>query len=121
APYIQLLEGQLDIEMKRYIEKVVDYIHENYREDISLESCADVVGTTPYTLSRSFKKILNINFIDYVTELRMNKAKELLINTNMKINDISECVGYRHSYFNRIFKKQVGVTPSQFRKMKAAK
>ncbi|WP_246516832.1 AraC family transcriptional regulator [Lederbergia ruris] len=121
APYIQLLEGQLDIEMKRYIEKVVDYIHENYREDISLESCADVVGTTPYTLSRSFKKILNINFIDYVTELRMNKAKELLINTNMKINDISECVGYRNSYFNRIFKKQVGVTPSQFRKMKAAK
>ena len=121
APYIQLLEGQLDIEMKRHIEMVVEYINEHYREEISLESCADVAGTTPYTLSKSFKKILNINFIDYVTELRMNKAKELLLNTNMKINEISECVGYRHSYFNRIFKKQVGVPPSQFRKMKATK
>ncbi|MCJ7840847.1 AraC family transcriptional regulator [Lederbergia sp. NSJ-179] len=120
SPYVQLLEGQIDIEMKRHIEKIVEFINNHYMEDISLESCADVVGTTPYTLSKAFKKILNINFIDYVTDIRINHAKELLLNTNMKIQDISESVGYRHSYFNRIFKKQVGVTPSQFRKMNSS-
>ena len=87
-------------------------------EEISLDSCAERIGTSSYTLSKSFNKILGINFIDYLTDLRIQKAKELLEGTDMKIGDIAERVGYRHSYFNRIFKKQTGVTPSQFRQSK---
>jgi len=117
SPYIQRLEGRMNIELKRIIEQVVTKINENYMHDISLESCADEVGTNPYSLSKAFKQIVGINFIDYLTQQRIGKAKELLINSDMKINDIAESVGYRHSYFNRIFKKQIGIPPSQFRKL----
>ena len=116
TPYIHRLEGRKNLELKRIIEKVLSVLKENYMNDISLESCADDVGTNPYTLSKAFKQIVGINFIDYLTQLRMEKAKELLIHSDMKINDIAERVGYRHSYFNRIFKKQIGIPPSQFRK-----
>jgi AraC-like DNA-binding protein len=117
GPYIQKLEGRMNIELKRVIEKVVTKIQESYADDISLESCADEVGTNPYSLSKAFKQMVGINFIDYLTQLRIEKAKELLINSDMKINDIAEGVGYRHSYFNRIFKKQIGIPPSQYRKL----
>jgi AraC-like DNA-binding protein len=117
SPYIQRLEGRMNIELKRIIEQVITKINENYMYDISLESCADEVGTNPYSLSKAFKQIVGINFIDYLTQQRIEKAKELLIQSDMKINDIAEGVGYRHSYFNRIFKKQIGIPPSQFRKL----
>ncbi|MDM5327877.1 AraC family transcriptional regulator [Neobacillus sp. CF12] len=117
GPYIQKLEGRMNIELKRVIEKVVTKIQDSYADDISLESCADEVGTNPYSLSKAFKQMVGINFIDYLTQLRIEKAKELLINSDMKINDIAEGVGYRHSYFNRIFKKQIGIPPSQYRKL----
>ncbi|MBP3953353.1 helix-turn-helix domain-containing protein [Bacillus suaedae] len=116
-PYIEKVEGRMNIELKRVIERVITRIHDNYMTDISLESCADEVGTNPYSLSKAFKQIVGMNFIDYLTQVRMDKAKELLLQSDMKINDISESVGYRNSYFNRIFKKQMGLPPSQFRKV----
>lgn len=115
-PYTNYLEENMNMEMKLMVDKIVSYIEAHYMEDISLESCADYVHTTPYTLSKAFKKFLGINFIDFVTMIRMDKAKSLLIETNKKISDIAEIVGYRHSYFNRIFKKHVGITPSQYRR-----
>ncbi|WP_163539298.1 AraC family transcriptional regulator [Gracilibacillus sp. YIM 98692] len=118
-PYVDIIESNVNMEMKRLVDEIVAYIHEHYMEDISLESCADKIGTTAYSLSKAFKRILGTNFIDYLTEVRMDHAKELLLQTNWKISDIAESVGYRHSYFNRIFKKQVGLPPSQFRKMNA--
>ncbi|MCK0473589.1 AraC family transcriptional regulator [Halalkalibacter sp. APA_J-10(15)] len=118
TPFVKALEGKVNIEMKQLVEKVCTYIKEQYMEDISLESCAEEVHTNPYTLSKAFKKIMGVNFIDYVTKLRIEKAKELLLNTNMKMNDIAEQVGYRHSYFNRIFKKHIGIPPSQYRKQR---
>lgn len=118
-PYIQMLEGRLDIEMKQLVETVKEYINKHYMDDISLDSCADLSGTSSYTLSKSFNKILGVNFIDYLTDLRINKAKELLESTDMKIGDIAESVGYRHSYFNRVFRRQAGVPPSQYRKTRS--
>ncbi|GAB2567493.1 AraC family transcriptional regulator [Gracilibacillus alcaliphilus] len=118
-PYVKILRSRIDMEMKQTVEQVVQYLEENYMNDISLESCAEIVGVNAYSLSKSFKKVLHINFIDYLTNLRINKAKELLLNTERKISDIAESVGYRHSYFNRIFKKHVGLPPSQYRKMKS--
>ncbi|WP_462409509.1 helix-turn-helix domain-containing protein [Neobacillus sp. Marseille-QA0830] len=117
GPYIDKLESRMNMELKCIIEKVVITIQERYMDDISLESCADEVGTNPYTLSKAFKQIIGINFIDYLTQLRIDKAKDLLIHSDIKINDIAESVGYRHSYFNRIFKKQIGIPPSQYRKL----
>ncbi|KKI90220.1 hypothetical protein WQ54_19735 [Bacillus sp. SA1-12] len=116
-PFNQRLESRMNMELKRIVEKVVCMIQENYMNDISLDSCAEEAGTNPYSLSKAFKQIVGINFIDYLTDLRIQKAKELLLHSTMKINDIAESVGYRHSYFNRIFKKQMGIPPSQYRKL----
>lgn len=120
VPFIEMLEERSDSELKQIVDQVIKDIHVNYMKDLSLESYADQVGTNPYTFSRYFKKAIGTNFIDYITQLRIDKAKELLLNTDMKINDISESVGYRPGYFNRIFKKQVGIPPSQYRKSRAA-
>ncbi|WP_168119861.1 AraC family transcriptional regulator [Paenibacillus sp. HB172176] len=120
TPYVRILESRMDIESKQLVEKVMDYIDLHYMKDTSLEQCAELVNANPYMLSKAFKKVLNINYIEYLTNVRITKAKELLWNTDMKISEISEKVGYRESYFNRIFKKQVGVTASHYRKMKSS-
>ncbi len=120
TPFIQSLEAKVNMKMKQLVEEVCSYLHSHYMEDISLDQCAEDAGANPYTLSKAFKKIIGFNFIDYLTTIRIEKAKSLLLQTNMKISDIAEQVGYRHSYFNRIFKKHTGVPPSQFRKQHVA-
>ncbi|WP_235941641.1 helix-turn-helix domain-containing protein [Paenibacillus puerhi] len=117
APYLAELTGRSDSQVKRLIEQAMRYLQDRYMQDISLESCSDHIGTNPFNLSKSFKQVTGKNFIDYLTELRMDKAKELLRETELKINDVAEHVGYQHSYFNRIFKKQEGITPSKYREM----
>ena len=87
-------------------------------EDISLDYCADHVNLSPSLLSKVFKDIVGLNFIDYLTNIRLSKAKELLVHTDMKINEIAETIGYKNSYFNRLFKKHEGYTPGQYREMK---
>ncbi|XEC96310.1 AraC family transcriptional regulator [Paenibacillus tarimensis] len=114
-PFMHEREARANIQLKQMIDQSIEYIHANYRNNLSLESCADLVGTNSYTLSKLFKQITGVNFIDYVTELRIAKAKELLSGSDMKINDVAEEVGYQQRYFNRIFKKQVGITPSEYR------
>lgn len=114
-PFIDERDARANIELKRLVESTIEHIHAHYTTDISLELCADLAGTNSYTLSKYFKQFMGINFIDYVTDLRIEKAKTLLRETDLKINDIASEVGYQQRYFNRIFKKQVGLTPGQFR------
>jgi len=98
------------------VNKTLLRMQESYGDDqLSLESCAEEFGTTSYTLSKVFRQGTGHNFIDYLTTLRMDKAKELLRDTDTKVNDIALQVGYQSSYFHRIFKKHEGVTPSQYR------
>ncbi|SDC24205.1 Helix-turn-helix domain-containing protein [Paenibacillus sp. UNCCL117] len=120
APFLKELGSRSDSHVKQLIEQAMHYLQERYMKDISLDSCSDHIGTNPFYLSKSFKQVTGKNFIDYLTELRMDKAKELLRESELKINDVAEQVGYQHSYFNRIFKKQEGVTPSKYREMSRA-
>ena len=115
APYVQEIEMRSQEPLKQVVERTMLYMDEHYSNEISLESCADAEQMTPYALSKAFKQVSGMNFIDYLTKVRMEAAKQLLRETTMKINDIAAAVGYQHSYFNRIFKKQEGVTPSQYR------
>ncbi|WP_248924241.1 helix-turn-helix domain-containing protein [Paenibacillus hamazuiensis] len=115
ASYLQEMASKQDFSIKQHVENVLLYIQENYRTNLSLESCADQFGLSPYTLSRAIKQVTGINFIDYLTNLRLGQAKELLRTTTMKINEIADQVGYQQTYFNRIFKKAEGVSPSQYR------
>ncbi len=117
APYLKELSQRSNAEVRIMIEHAMIYLQQNYMKDVSLDSCADEIGTSSFFLSKSFKQVTGDNFIDYLTELRMGKAKELLRETKLRISEIAEQVGYQHSYFNRIFKKLEGMTPTHYREL----
>ncbi|WP_019636898.1 helix-turn-helix transcriptional regulator [Paenibacillus fonticola] len=117
-PIIEELSLKQDQRLQMVVQKVMHTLEANYTEDISLEACASDVNLNPSFLSKIFRDVSGWNFIDYLTHIRLSKAKELLIETDAKIKDVAEGVGYnQHSYFNRIFKKEEGITPSEFREM----
>ncbi|MFC3340839.1 helix-turn-helix transcriptional regulator [Paenibacillus abyssi] len=115
-PFIRDFSQKQNMQMRQIIEKAVD-LQKQYKTDISLDSCADALKMSPYVLSKTFKEVVGINFIDYLTHIRLEKARELLRDTDLKISEVADEVGYQHSYFNRLFKKQEGVTPSRYREM----
>ncbi|AIQ45986.1 AraC family transcriptional regulator [Paenibacillus sp. FSL R7-0273] len=117
SPFLKELSERSDAGIRRTIDQAMLYIQEHYMDNISLDSCADYTGTSPFLLSKSFKRVTGQNFIDYLTALRIEKAKELLRDTDLKMNDVALQVGYQQSYFNRIFKKQEDITPTRYREL----
>ncbi|URN96529.1 MAG: response regulator [Candidatus Pristimantibacillus lignocellulolyticus] len=96
--------------------RIKPYVESGYQEDLSLQSVADLFEIDKYQLSRAFKQEFGVNYWAYVTQVRMNKAAELLVATNWKNNHISEHTGFLdESHFSRAFKKHFGVTPKEFR------
>ncbi|MGO4937836.1 helix-turn-helix transcriptional regulator [Fundicoccus sp. Sow4_H7] len=113
----ELLDGLIIRFYEDQIIALQEYIHQSFHEtDLSLEASAQELGIDQYTLSREFKRIVGINFIEYLTDIRISHAKHLLISSDRKINDVAQQVGYNSSYFNRIFKKKTGLTPGEYRK-----
>ena len=99
------------------MELILKFIDENYADEINLESIAGEVFITPGYVSILFKQVLGINFVDYLQKVRSNKACELLADVRLKIYDISCKVGYKdEKYFSQVFKKIIGMTPTQYRK-----
>ncbi|MFD0961485.1 helix-turn-helix transcriptional regulator [Paenibacillus chungangensis] len=113
---IEQLKTQ-DNDRPHTINKVLDYIESNYHQtSISLEAAAEHIGLNSSYLGKLFKESENIYFTEYVNQLRMNRAKELLLTTNENIAAISGMVGFNStSYFVTCFKKHAGMTPTQFR------
>jgi len=98
------------------IKEAMKYIDENYNTYISLHSIAAHVHLNPQYFSRYFKSKIGINFINYLSSFRVIKAKDLLLNTDKNITEISQNVGYvDSSYFSKVFFKSVGIAPNQFR------
>ena len=106
-----------NLERNLAINEIITFIHENYgRSDLSLNVLAGEFKLSIYYLSRIFKEKTGENFIDFITALRVDKAKELLLQNDAKIRDIADAVGYSNSNsFVRIFKKSTGLTPTEFR------
>ena len=101
---------------KRAIEEVINLIHNDYISDLSVDALAEKVYFTPNYLSYVFKKQIGVGIVKYVTSYRLQKAKELLETTNMKIVDICKTIGYSNeSYFSANFKNHFGVSPSKYR------
>ncbi len=99
------------------LEQVKEYLQEHFAEDVTLEDVAEMHGISPYYLSKLFSQQNNITFIDYLTDLRMEEAKNLLVDTQKGLKEIAIDVGYANSnYFCRVFKKKTGLTPSEFRR-----
>ena len=102
---------------KRTIALVEQYIKEHYDQPLSLDLLAEKAFRTPHYLSSIFIQEKGIGINKYIKNIRMEKARELLKNTNMKISDICEQVGYGSvSYFCRSFRNEYGVTPEQYRR-----
>ena len=93
------------------------YMEDNYMFDLSLDSVSEILHISPAYLSAQFKKYQKTNFLDCLTELRINAAKELLADPFRSAAEIASMVGYEDSsYFARAFKKRTGMTPTQYRK-----
>jgi len=99
------------------IRKAIAYIDQHLKEELTLKEIAALVHLNPSYFSVLFKEQANLNFSEYITRRRIQRAKELVISTNLPINEIAEEVGYKTSkYFIKIFKEIEGMTPSTFRK-----
>ena len=98
------------------IDKAKDYILANFQRDISLDDISREIDISPYYFSKIFKENTGENFIDYLTTLRIDKAKELLETTDMSMKELCGEVGYANpNYFSRIFKKIVGLSPTEYK------
>lgn len=98
------------------IEKIQNYLHSHYCEDITLNQIAEVLFLNPAYISRLVKEQTGKNYTELVMEMRIEKAVELLKNTDMYVYEIADKVGYKNlKYFYRVFHKIVGKTPSDYR------
>ena len=99
------------------MDHVRKYMEDNYMADLSLDSVSEILHISPAYLSAQFKKYQKMNFLDCLTELRINAAKELLADPFRSAAEVASMVGYEDaSYFARAFKKRTGMTPTQYRK-----
>ncbi len=104
------------------VKKACDFINENYRRDITLEETAEYCNLSTFYFSKIFKKHKKKNFITYLTELRIEEAKRLLMETDLTMKEISGKIGYRDpNYFTRVFKRVENSSPRDFRNKKMLK
>lgn len=98
------------------IENVLRYINENYRKDITLQKLSEIAFVHPIYLSKLFKEKTGVNFIDYLTRVRIESSKKLLCNLSLRVYDVSEMVGYDSpKHFSKVFKEMTGLTPKEYR------
>lgn len=115
-PLIRLLTDCSKIQYVKIADRLVNLIHEQYDQDITLEMYSKLLSYHPVYLSRIFKREIGISFSDYLTDYRMKMAKEMLETTDMRIAEISEKIKYKNiSSFIRSYKKTYQITPGQYR------
>lgn len=103
---------------QKAVEIAKSYIAEHYKDEVSLTEVADIVLLNPKYLGELFKKETGLNYSEYLLKYRLDLAKEMLLDVRCRVGEVGEKVGYQDSkYFSRLFKKHVGVTPKQYKKM----
>ena len=120
AQHISMVSNQILIQRENAeppaITRAKQFIHENQAEDLSLGQVARAVHTSIFYFCKMFKKATGLNFTDYVSRIRVEKAKNLLLNRNLRVSEIAYEVGFQSlTHFNRVFKKIMGQSPTEYR------
>jgi len=98
------------------IEKAISYIENQYHNDIGIDEVCEFVGLSVSHFCTLFKQVTGSTFLEYVTRCRIEKAKYMLLNSEVKVYQLAPLVGYQDSkYFTQVFKKMTGMTPSEYR------
>lgn len=101
---------------EKMMKQVEEYLKKNYMHDISLDTVSRTINFSPFYFSKLFKQHFGTNFIDYLTDIRIETAKEILKDPTKSAKDIGSMVGYTDpNYFAKIFKRKTGFTPTEYR------
>ena len=104
---------------KNNIEDILNYIDRNCHKDISLDQVGEYANMSSYYLSKIFKKETGVNFVTYLTERKIEIAKDMLLNTDVPIINIALDLSYHEpNYFSKVFKKSTGMTPTEYRRLR---
>jgi len=113
---VTYLKEKRDVKVNRAILRVQEFIRNNYHNDLTLKMASDFVGLSESHLSNIFTKKTGQTFTDYLTSVRLEKAKELLETTNLKVYEVGVSVGYANvEHFSRVFKKFTGLSPNNYK------
>ena len=110
-------EDQPQKQEERTITGITRYLHEHLAEEMSLAVLSEEFHLNAQYISQLFKNEIGVNFLAYLTNIRMEKAKKLLLSTSLSVAEIAEQSGYGdYRVFTKVFKKNEGITPSQYRR-----
>jgi AraC-like DNA-binding protein len=120
AQHLSILSNQIVVRQENaeppVITKAKKYIEEHQTEEISLGEVSKAVNTSSFYFCKMFRKVTGINFTDYLSRLRIERAKNLLLNPNLRISEIAFEVGFQSlTHFNRVFKRILGQSPTDYR------
>jgi AraC-like DNA-binding protein len=120
AQHLSMVSNQIVVQQANaeppVIMRAKEFIKQNQTEDISLGQVAKAVNTSTFYFCKMFKKVTGLNFTDYVSRQRIESAKNLLLNPNLRVSEIAYEVGFQSlTHFNRVFKKIIGQSPTEYR------
>lgn len=115
-PVTEESDSQALTKTGKMMKQVEEYLKKNYMHDISLDTVSRTINFSPFYFSKLFKQHFGTNFIDYLTDIRIETAKEILSDPTKSAKDIGAMVGYTDpNYFAKIFKRKTGFTPTEYR------
>lgn len=120
AQHLSMISNQVLMQHRNteppVITRAKEFILEHQAEDLSLGQVAKAVNSSTFYFCKMFKRVTGINFTDYLSRVRIEKSKNLLLNPNLRISEIAFEVGFQSlTHFNRVFKKILGQSPTQYR------
>jgi YesN/AraC family two-component response regulator len=121
AQHLSLVSNQIVLQEQHaeppVITRAKQFIAEHQGEELSLEQVAKAVNTSKFYFCKIFKKATGVNFTDYLSRARTERAKNLLLNPNLRVSEIAFEAGFQSlTHFNRVFKKILGQSPTEYRR-----
>jgi AraC-like DNA-binding protein len=120
AQHLSILSNQILVQSQNaeppLITRAKEFIKEHQTENLRLGQVAKAVNSSPFYFCKLFKKATGLNFTDYLSRIRIERARNLLLNPNLRVSEIAFEIGFQSlTHFNRVFKNTVGQSPSQYR------